>query len=146
MTDDPFTTLSRQLHAFMRRSRQERPAEGLSPTAFRVLRETARAETVLQPGQLAEIFAMAPSNVAATLRDLEHAGLLRRERDLDDARRVNITVTDDGLERLSQARIERAEWLRAAAEATLTAAERATLLQAGDLLERVAAYRREDGE
>jgi len=140
MQDDRFLAFAQQLNAFVRRSRRERPAEGLTPSAFRMLREAARAGTACQPSQFAERLEMAPSNVAALLGELERAGCVRRERDAVDARRVNVSVTAQGHELLARARAERAEWLRTAAEATLDAEELETLLRAGGLLERIAAH------
>ncbi len=83
---------------------------------------------------------MASSNVAAALRTLESRGLLVRTRDPRDRRRVNLTATAAGAGLVTDFRDERVTWLGRAIAAQLNPEERALLLQAGDLMERIAGF------
>jgi DNA-binding MarR family transcriptional regulator len=84
---------------------------------------------------------MTSSNVAAALRELEEAELIRRQRDdPDDARRVRIFVTEPGTSAIADFRHERDTWFGQAVEATLNDDEQRTLVAAGHLLQRLAEY------
>jgi DNA-binding MarR family transcriptional regulator len=84
---------------------------------------------------------MTSSNVAAALRELETAELIRRQRDdPDDARRVRVFVTKHGAAAVADFRHERDTWLGRAVEAVLSDDEQRVLLAAGQLLQRLAEY------
>jgi DNA-binding MarR family transcriptional regulator len=141
MRDDEITRLRRQMKLLQRRLRREVPSVArVSPTAVRVLGEALRDPDPAQPGRIAESLAMSSSNVAAALRELEEAGLISRRRDEADARRVLIHVTTRGREAVSEVRRERATWLGRAIENLLDEREQRILAEAGDLLERLAAF------
>jgi DNA-binding MarR family transcriptional regulator len=89
------------------------------------------------PGSLAGDEGVTSAAVAATLTSLENAGLVLRDRDPGDRRRVIVTITPAGRETLQareSASIDRIE----AVLAGLTAAQRERLAAAVPLLERIA--------
>jgi DNA-binding MarR family transcriptional regulator len=90
------------------------------------------------PGTLAGDEGVTSAAVAATLTSLESQGLVIRDRDPEDRRRVVVTITSSGRKTL-QAResssIDRIE----AVLRTVTAADRRRLAAAVPLLERIAA-------
>jgi DNA-binding MarR family transcriptional regulator len=144
MRDEEISRFRTQLKALQRRLRQESPpAPGVSSTGMRLLGAAARAAVAgrpAQPGQLADELQMTSSNVAAALREVQAAGLVRRRRDAADARRVLVELTDAGAAVVAEHRRERDTWLGQAIGALLDDGERATLLAAGDLLERLAGW------
>lgn len=141
VNDDQALALQRQLRRFDRRQRAERPqVDGVTGRAVLVLGAIARASGAAQPTDLATELEMASSNVAAALRGLEAAGYVSRVRDAGDGRRVSVTLTPAGEAAVAENRASRAEWLRRAADATLTHEEQEQLLLAGGLLERLVAW------
>ena len=89
------------------------------------------------PGRLAGDEGVTSAAVAATLTSLESQGLVRRERDPEDRRRVVVTITASGgktLQARESSSIDRVE----AVLSTLTVAERSRLAAAVPLLERIA--------
>ena len=83
---------------------------------------------------------MTSSNVAAALRELECADLVRRVRDPEDGRRVRLSMTDAGADAVSCLHAERDTWLGRAVEALLSDDDQITLLRAGELMQRLAEY------
>jgi len=129
-----------------RRLRRELPpVRGVSRSAVQVLRVVSRGPEP-SPGDVAERLRMTSSNVAAALRELESAGLLRRVRDPEDGRRVQLSLTSAGAEAVSCVHAERDTWLGRAIAATLSDGELRTLLAAGELMQRLAEYEYEDAD
>jgi DNA-binding MarR family transcriptional regulator len=89
------------------------------------------------PGQLAEADRIQPQSLSRTLAALERDGLIYRRRDIHDGRRSWVGLTGEGLEALSDDMAERDEWLGVQI-ARLSPAERAVLMIAGELMERLA--------
>lgn len=83
---------------------------------------------------------MTSSNVAAALRELEVAGLIFRQKDPGDARRVRLSVTERGSVVVADFRRERDTWFGRAVEAVLSPDEQRVLMAAGQLLQRLAEY------
>ncbi len=81
---------------------------GLSPVKGLMLGLAASAPRT--PGELAELLETAPPAVSAMLGDLERRGLIRRDPDPDDRRRVRIVATGEG-DRTVAAMTER--WIEA---------------------------------
>ena len=128
------------MRMFGRRLRHELPpVRGVSRSAVQVLRVVSRTDEP-SPGDVADRLRMTSSNVAAALRELESAGLVARGRDPQDGRRGRLSLTSTGTEAMACLHAERDTWLGRAIEATLSERELATLLAAGDLMQRLAEY------
>jgi DNA-binding MarR family transcriptional regulator len=140
MEDDAIRRFRMQMRMLGRRLRRELPpVRGVSRSAVQVLRVVSRGQEP-SPGDVAERLRMTSSNVAAALRELESAGLLRRVRDPEDGRRVRLSLTGAGADAVSCVHAERDTWLGRAIAATLSDAELRTLLAAGELMQRLAEY------
>lgn len=87
--------------------------------------------------QLAGAERVRPQSMAKTLAALHDQGLIRREADAGDARRMLIFLTDEGRSAAHGARASREEWLTEAFARRFTVAERQLIDQALTLLERV---------
>jgi len=141
MEFDEARVLQAQLKAVHRRLRRQMSGvEGLSSSAVRSLGVLAKADRPLAPGELAGELDMATSNVAAALRELEQAGYVRRSRNADDKRRVDVRITERGGQVVDEHIEQRSQWLRTAIDATCDPDEQRILCQAGVLLGRVAAW------
>jgi DNA-binding MarR family transcriptional regulator len=144
MEDDAIRRFRMQMRMLGRRLRRELPpVRGVSRSAVQVLRVVSRGPEP-SPGDVAERLRMTSSNVAAALRELESAGLLRRVRDPEDGRRVQLLLTGAGADAVSCVHAERDTWLGRAIAATLSDAELGTLLAAGELMQRLAGYEDDD--
>ena len=130
-----------QMRMLQRRLRSELPpVPGMTRTLLQVLRAIGRLADGSQPSQVAEALQMTSSNVAASLRELEAAGLIRRQRDATDARRILLSVTERGTALMADFSRERDTWLGKAVEASLSEEEKQQLFTAGRLLQRLAEY------
>jgi DNA-binding MarR family transcriptional regulator len=130
-----------QVKVLNRRLRREQSAvEGLSTAALVVLTAAARADTPQRPGQLAGELQMTTPNMAAALRVLEEGGMITRQPDPGDGRKVFVHVTKSGRDIVGRTSASRHAWLREAVQEALTDRERRVLFQAGDLIERIADY------
>jgi DNA-binding MarR family transcriptional regulator len=140
MEDDALRRFRTQMRMLGRRLRRELPSvRGVSRSAVQVLRVVARGPEP-SPSDVAEKLRMTSSNVAAALRELESAGLVRRGRDPEDGRRVRLSITVAGADAISCVHAERDTWLGRATAALLTADEQIMLLRAGELMQRLAEY------
>jgi DNA-binding MarR family transcriptional regulator len=141
--DDEVRELRSAITVLARRMRRDvLSAHGLSRPAVSVLAALARqGETT--PGDLAVELQMTSSNVAAALREVDTAGLVRRLRDPHDGRRSRVSLRPSGERVVREIRAERDTWLGRAIEAELDDREQELLRAAADLLGRVA--RRAEG-
>lgn len=74
---------------------------GLHPTDLRALihlLDAARAGTVVTPGRLGEALRLNSAGTTGLIDRLERLGLIRRERDPADRRRVRLLVEDQAME------------------------------------------------
>jgi DNA-binding MarR family transcriptional regulator len=141
MNDEEVRILQERLNALRRRQRREQvPVGGLTQSAVRVLGAILRAGGASQPAQLADETSMTSSNVAAALRELEAQALIVRQRDEDDARRVNVRLTPAGSAMITETRGIRRAWLSKAIDAVLDEREQRVLAEAGELIGRLAEY------
>jgi DNA-binding MarR family transcriptional regulator len=141
MGEEQVAEFRAQLRMLQRRLRRElHPGQGLSRTVLQVLGAIDRLGHGPTPTQVAEDLQMTSSNVAASLRELEAGGLIRRQRDPADARRVLLFLTDLGSGLVAEFHKERNSWFGQAVEATLSEKDQQTLFAAGRLLQRVAEY------
>jgi DNA-binding MarR family transcriptional regulator len=140
MEDDALRRFRTQMRMLGRRLRRELPpVRGVSRSAVQVLRVVARGPEP-SPTDVAEKLRMTSSNVAAALRELESAGMVRRGRDPEDGRRVRLSITVTGTDAVSCVHAERDTWLGRAVAALLSDDEQVTLLRAGELMQRLAEY------
>jgi len=79
-----------------------------------------------------------PQSMAETVAALRREGLVTAKSDPTDGRKSLMSVTPAGRKLLMNIRPIREAWLEAAIEQHLTPAERRTLLEAADLMERLA--------
>jgi DNA-binding MarR family transcriptional regulator len=121
--------------------RSEQPdIEGIPPTALEVLITIERSRSALRPGQLGAELHMTSPNVASTLRHLESMGYVERRQDLNDGRKSYVDLTQEGKKIVAEIRTQRPAWLREAIENTLSEKEKRQLLQAGEVMQRLAEY------
>jgi DNA-binding MarR family transcriptional regulator len=81
---------------------------------------------------------MTTSNVAAALRVLESSGLVVRRPDPADGRKAFIELTEQGKQVVEDIRRTSHTWLSRTMNELLSPQERRILLQAGDLMDRIA--------
>jgi DNA-binding MarR family transcriptional regulator len=88
--------------------------------------------------ELARVEQISPQSMGATLSALEARGLVTRDPDARDGRRILLSVTDAGRQLLRDKRDARTEHLARALAAGFTREELAQLMAAAPLLERLA--------
>jgi DNA-binding MarR family transcriptional regulator len=88
--------------------------------------------------ELAKQDRISPQSMGATLAALEARGLVARDRDPGDGRRIVLSITDAGRQVINDRRGARTEQIAAALRAGFTEAELVQLLAVVPLLERLA--------
>lgn len=91
----------------------------------------------LTPSQLAALEHVTPPSMNRTVNGLEESGLISRERDADDARKVLVTLTPEASAVITETRRLRSVWFSDEL-ANLTAEERAALDDALPALRKLA--------
>ena len=122
----------------LRRQLRQAPVDGeltLPETAALARLERGGPTTA---SALAKLEQISPQSMGATLGALEERGLLERNSDPEDGRRVVLSITDVGLEALRLRRNARAEQLARGLSAGFTRAELKQLMVAAPLIERLA--------
>ncbi|WP_170323882.1 MarR family winged helix-turn-helix transcriptional regulator [Cryptosporangium phraense] len=138
MNDDDVRVLRQQVNALQRRLRRETSGGPISRTARQVLFAIHRANAPITPGELTTELQMTSSNVAASLRELDAAHYITRDRDTGDGRRILLRTTPTGADAVEEHRRGKDAWLADAINATLTPDEQRELQHAGILLQRLA--------
>ena len=123
-----------------RRLRQEASANDRSWARLLVLGAIYRHGGSATPSVLAADEGMRSSNLAAALRSLEARKLIVRTQDTKDRRKVRLRLSAAGQRFLNESRARGERWLAEAMDACLTASERAVLIKAGVLLDRMVAH------
>ncbi|GBQ35943.1 winged helix DNA-binding protein [Gluconacetobacter azotocaptans] len=131
--------LRAQLTRLARRLRQEARNDPESWTRMLVISAIDRLGNAATPSAIARMEDMRSSQVAAVLRDLETSGLVARHPDGIDRRVTRLVLTATGDAILMESRHRRDAWLADAIARQLTYEESKLLIQAGQLLERLAA-------
>jgi DNA-binding MarR family transcriptional regulator len=142
MTDTPHqhvTRLRLQIMSVVRRLRQESPTGSWSLAQLTLLGAIDRLGGQSTPTELASAERLHSSNLAALLRELDAGGLIQRNADIQDRRKTRVSLTQEGRTVLDGNRTQREAWLVTAMKACLNQEEYALLIQAGALLERIAA-------
>jgi DNA-binding MarR family transcriptional regulator len=134
------TRLRSQLMGVSRRLRHEATADDRSWARLLVLGAIDRHGEAATPSVLAADEGMRSSNLAAALRSLEARKLIVRTPDTKDRRKVRLRLSAAGQRFLDDSRARGERWLTEAMDAYLTPSERADLIKAGALLDRIMAY------
>ncbi|MFI9363772.1 MarR family winged helix-turn-helix transcriptional regulator [Kitasatospora sp. NPDC053057] len=138
---DSAALAARELRAVfsrLRRTLQEKGqgASGLTPSQTAVL-----SRLIMDGPASASVLAAAervrPQSMAATLAVLEGRGLVVRRPDPEDGRRQLVGLSETGLAWIADSRRAREEWLARAFQEDFTEAERATVLAALPLMDRL---------
>ncbi|MFI0737555.1 MarR family winged helix-turn-helix transcriptional regulator [Streptomyces sp. NPDC021100] len=87
--------------------------------------------------ELARAEGVRPQSMGTTLAGLEEAGLIERTPHPSDRRQIVISLSPEGLRRLGEAREVREGWIARALEERFDARERAVVVEAIGLLERL---------
>lgn len=145
MTKDPpkhdeISALRTNVVLFTRRLRWSSPADQASWTALMALSAIQRGHGETTPATIAAEHSLRSSNVAAVLNDLQQRGLITRTADKDDKRKIRLSLTDQGLTLVEEARAERDEWLKSTMNACLSIEEQSQLITAGKLLARMTGW------
>ncbi|MFC1403855.1 MULTISPECIES: MarR family winged helix-turn-helix transcriptional regulator [Streptacidiphilus] len=119
-----------------RRLKEVDNTDGITASQLSVLSRLDR-EGPAAPGVLAAAERVRPQSMGATLAALEERALIERRPDPADGRRQVVSLTDEGTEAITGTRRVREEWLARALQDRYTAAERATVVEALALLERL---------
>ena len=120
-----------------RRIRAERGKAGLTDPQFTVLAWLTK-EGPLTPGQLAERERIQPPSMTRTVNSLVELDLVAKEEHPTDGRQVVVSLTDAGVAEVDETRRRRDAWL-ADRLRQMTPDERALLVDAAELLRRIAA-------
>lgn len=120
-----------------RRLRVEEPAGGLSAAALGLL-ATIHREGPMTGVRLAAAEGLKPQSLTRLLARLERDGLIGRVADQADRRNLLIALLPDGRRALREAMGERRRWLADALADRLDEDERATLIEAAELMLRLA--------
>ncbi|HEY2286540.1 MAG TPA: MarR family transcriptional regulator [Streptosporangiaceae bacterium] len=121
----------------LRRLRQVREAGGLSVPETSALARLDRNGPATS-SELARVEQISPQSMGATLSALEARGLITRDPDTRDGRRVVLSVTEAGRQLLRDKRDARTELLAKALADGFTRQELDQLMTAAPLLERLA--------
>ena len=120
-----------------RRIRAERGEAGLTDPQFTVLAWLTK-EGPLTPGQLAERERIQPPSMTRTVNSLVELGLVGKAEHPTDGRQVVVSLTDAGVAEVDETRRRRDAWL-ADRLRQMTTTERTLLVDAAELLRRIAA-------
>jgi DNA-binding MarR family transcriptional regulator len=95
-------------------------------------------EGTMSIGDMAVAERVRPQSMTQTIADLEADGLIDRRADPSDGRRTLVGLTDNGRQTLQEDRRRREGWLAGSIADDLSTGEQQVLMQALDLLRRLA--------
>jgi len=127
--------LLQSMGRLIRRLRAAVAGHGLSMSESMTLGRLER-EGPATTAELARAESVKPQSMGSTIAQLEELGLVERQADPQDGRRMIVSVTEKGREVRIRASEAKHTWM-AARLAELTEEERATLYSAGRILGRV---------
>ena len=134
--DDEAAAILRGVLRLGRRLRAARPSGEATPSGIGLMSTLGRLGP-MPAARMAEEEGLQPQSLSRLITSLERAGCIRRERNEADRREMLIALTDHGQEVLTADMAARRQWLKQSM-APLTAAERRTLIQAADIMLRLA--------
>jgi DNA-binding MarR family transcriptional regulator len=137
------TRLRGQISGLARRLRQEAQVDPVHFSQLVVMGAIDRLGDGVSPTEICAAERIRSSNLAVLLRELEAAGYIKRQADTLDRRRTRLSLTAKGRRVLHGNRTLRGKWLAQAMLQSLDARERSVVLEAGELLERLARFGRE---
>jgi DNA-binding MarR family transcriptional regulator len=138
VVDDVAGALQSSVRLLVQRLRQTQAVEGdLTSSETSALARIDRVGPTTA-AELARLERISPQSMGATLGALEERGLVRREPDPDDGRRLIMSLTDEGQQLLRRRRQARNDLLSHALDDGFTRTELAQLLVAAPLIERLA--------
>ena len=137
LDNDEATLILRGVLSLGRRLRAERPEGAISPAAIALLGALYRLGPV-PAVQLAAELHLQPQSLTRLLDALEDSDLITRTPGAHDRRERMIALTRRGRGAFLADMRERRQWLKAAMSGMLTARERATLLEAAQVMLRLA--------
>jgi DNA-binding MarR family transcriptional regulator len=137
------TRLRGQISGLARRLRQEAQVDPVHFSQLVVMGAIDRLGDGVSPTEICAAERIRSSNLAVLLRELEAAGYIKRQADTLDRRRTRLSLTAKGRRVLHGNRTLRGKWLAQAMLQSLDARERSVVLEAGELLERLARIGRE---
>jgi len=129
--------LRRSVARLARRLRAGEPPAGLTHARLSVLRWLHR-RGAMTAGQIAAADSLQPQSITRLLTALEQDGLIVRHGDEQDRRRILVSLTEEGKSVLRADVRHRDAWLAAALKENLSSEECAILIQASELLDRLA--------
>lgn len=132
------TLLHRATTALAARARAERGGR-LTLTQLSVLGRVA-SQGPITPGELGQQLRMLPQSLTRPLARLEAAGYVRRTPDPGDRRSALLEATDEGRTAVRDDLSPRARWLAEAMEVVCDADERAVLVRAAAIMQRLAEH------
>ncbi|WP_327369654.1 MarR family winged helix-turn-helix transcriptional regulator [Streptomyces sp. NBC_01217] len=130
------TQLTAAVGRLLRRLRTTSSDSLLTPTQRSVLTRLDR-EGPATTAALARAEYVRPQSMRLTLGALESQGLVGRAPDPADGRKSVMSITDTGLATLTAVRAAKHNWLAEAIAAELDGAERRTVAETADLLDRL---------
>ncbi len=133
---DVAAALRESIGLLLRRMRQTQPGELTLPENAALTRLNRGGPTT--SSALAKLEQISPQSMGATLAALEARGLVARHPDLEDGRRVVLSLTEAGHRVLQDKRNARTRQLAEALSARFTPGEVRLLAEAAPLLERLA--------
>ena len=129
--------LRRQLGDFARQMRRLRDGHGVTASKLSALGQLHRAQGPLTASELATLEGLKPQSVTRIIAELEEERFIKRESSAEDRRQIDIFLTEKGASLLFEDASRQNEWISQAMKKGLTRAERAVLILAGELLDRL---------
>jgi DNA-binding MarR family transcriptional regulator len=130
--------IRRALADFTRRMRSLQPDQEVSASKLSLLGRLVRADRTMTATELAALERLQPQSLTRIIADLEADGLIERKPRESDRRQLDIAITPAGADLIRAHAYVRNAWLADAMEKRLTRAERAILVLAAELLDRMA--------
>lgn len=135
--DSDIALVARAVLRLARRMRADIPTENLTP-AMTALLATLFREGPMSGVALAEAEGLKPQSLTRLLAALEKRDMIARTPDAADRRNLIIAITVRGRQSLRWAMQQRRRWLAEAMADRLSDGERATLIEAAELMLRLA--------